>query len=337
MAGISVIVASYRRPEQLGACLAGLRGQARPAEEILVVVHADDTKTAAYVADAALEMPTVRCVVAAGDGSVAAYNSGLAAARQPLVAYVDDDAVPNPDWLERIVRIFGSDERIGAVGGRDIVFEHGTEQIVRRRFRTVGGPGTVGRIQWWGRMISNHHVGVGPARDVDVLKGVNMSFRREAVAPHGFDERLQGRGAVVHAELSICLPLRKSGLRLVYDPAVVVMHYPATRPAGDHRTSFDAGIVSAAAHNEALQILDYFPAHRRAIFRLWALAVGTTHAPGLAVMVRDLLDRRTPAWRRFVAAQRGRSAASHTHRISRPVLAAGRRDTALAERQSVAT
>jgi glycosyltransferase involved in cell wall biosynthesis/predicted O-methyltransferase YrrM len=164
-------------------------------------------------------------------------------------------------------------------------------------------------------MIANHHIGSGGARDVDVLKGANMSFRKAAVVEQGFDERLLGRGSQVHSELSICLPLRRRGLRVVYDPGIVVLHYPAPRPHGDHRGSAEQ--VFSASHNEALQILDYFGPARRIVFLAWGLAIGTTAAPGLAVLARDVLTGRRAAWDRFTAAQRGRAAGWKTRRTPR--------------------
>jgi cellulose synthase/poly-beta-1,6-N-acetylglucosamine synthase-like glycosyltransferase len=232
MSGVSVIIASYRRIDQLARCLEGVRAQTRPVEEVLVVVHSSDIGTAEYVTKLEETLPQLRGVVSSRAGSVAAYNAGLAAANQPIVAYVDDDAVPNPDWTELIVRMFERDHRIAAVGGRDIFVDGGAlEAPSRRSGRRAGGP-PVGQIQRFGRMIANHHLGAGRARDVDVLKGVNMSFRRDAVIGHGFDTRLRGNGAQVHSELSICLPLRRRGLRIIYDPEIVVLHYPAVRPAG---------------------------------------------------------------------------------------------------------
>lgn len=35
-------------------------------------------------------------------------------------------------------------------------------------------------VQWFGRVIGNHHLGTGGVREVDILKGVNMSFRQTA-------------------------------------------------------------------------------------------------------------------------------------------------------------
>jgi hypothetical protein len=167
-------------------------------------------------------------------------------------------------------------------------------------------------------MVANHHLGAGGPRDVDVLKGANMSFRRMAVVGHAFDERLRGGGAVVHSELSICLPLRRQGLRIVYDPGIVVQHYPALRPHGDER-ALRSKPTFAVAHNEALQILDHFGPWRRLVFLAWGLAIGTTDAPGLAVLARDCLSHRPAAWARFVAAQHGKAAALRTRRTPRRI------------------
>jgi Glycosyl transferase family 2 len=210
----------------------------------------------------------LRCVRIPRTGLVAALNGGLAAACGAIVAFVDDDAVPTVDWLERIVETFKRDERIAAVGGRDVIFEGGRilGLVPRRRSqRLLGEPG-VGRIRWFGRMLGNHHVGVGAARDIDVLKGTNMSYRRQAVFGRGFDERLRGEGVQMHSELSICLPLRRRGLRVVYDPAISVMHYPARRALGSQRDEGGREALASSAHNETLQIGDYFGPLRRLIF-----------------------------------------------------------------------
>ena len=80
----------------------------------------------------------------------------------------------------------------------------------------------VGRVQWMGRCTDSHHRGTGPARHVDLLKGVNMSFTSEALADLKFDESLRGSGAGVLCDLAISLDVRRKGWRLIYDPALVV-------------------------------------------------------------------------------------------------------------------
>jgi predicted O-methyltransferase YrrM len=127
----------------------------------------------------------------------------------------------------------------------------------------------------------------------------------------------------VHSELSICLPLRRQGLRVVYDPEIVVTHFPAPRPHGDHRHDPAPDAVYTFSHNETLGILDYFGPVRRFIYALWGVAIGTSLCPGAAVLARDWLRGRPSAWNRFRAAQRGRAAAWNTRRTAPRVALAG--------------
>jgi GT2 family glycosyltransferase len=316
---VTVVISTYQRLAELCACLQGVREQLRPADEVIVVTHRSDGEAVRAVESLAGGWPELRIVVVDHTRTVEKYEVGLALAHGDVVAYVDDDAVPAIDWLERIVRTFLGHERIAAVGGRDIVEMNGhVLGIGRTRYRLRRGrPIEVGRIQWFGRMIANHHAGTGGPRDVDVLKGVNMSFRRTAAIGHGFDDRLLGNGATVHSELSICLPLRRAGLRVIYDPRIVVHHHPAPRRQGEDRGENSRAAVFASSHNEALPILDYFGPLRRPVFAVWALAVGVTPSPGIAILVRDLLTGRPAAVRRFRAAQRGRFAAWRTRRLPR--------------------
>jgi GT2 family glycosyltransferase len=310
--GSSVVIATYRRVPSLSACLDGIRRQSSAPVEVIVVVHSQDSDSSEFVTRQAATWPELRAVTVYQDGLVAALSTGLSAAGEDIVAFVDDDAVPEPDWLERIVVTFDSDPRIAAVGGRDLMI--GYEHLGPGRFDARGGELQVGKIEWWGRMIANHHLGTGRARDVDILKGVNMSFRRADVIGHGFDDRLRGPGAQVHSELSICLPLRRRGLRIVYDPAILVMHYSAPRPPGNERLRRAVDDVYFHAHNEALAIYDYLGSTRGAMFAVWGLLAGSTDAPGIAVGVRSLLNGERQPWAQVLAAQRGRFDAWKTRR-----------------------
>jgi cellulose synthase/poly-beta-1,6-N-acetylglucosamine synthase-like glycosyltransferase len=316
---LTVIVPTYRRVKPLAECLNGLQVQTRPADQVVVVVHVSDHETRDYIREGAGYWPELMLALVRRAGVVAAQNQGLALATGSIVAFCDDDAIPHPDWAQRLMATFARDERIAAVGGRDVI--HVDRGILGADspggWRRVLGPPPVGRIQWWGRMTGNHHRADAQACDTDVLKGVNMAFRRSQVIGLGFDERLQGKGAIVHHELSVCLPLRKRRMRVVYDPAILVDHHPAARAAGDHRTDDRPGVITDLSYNEALSILDYFARSRRLVFMIWAFMVGTSGAPGLAVVLRDLTAGRPRAWSRFAAAQRGRLRAWQTHRTDR--------------------
>jgi GT2 family glycosyltransferase len=316
---LTVIVPTHKRVTQLADCLNGLRSQTRPVDQVVVVVHVSDHETREYIREGVGYWPELKPTLVERGGVVAAQNHGLAVATGTIVAFCDDDAIPYPDWAERLMATFVRDDRIAGVGGRDVIHVDGgvfgTDPP--RGWRRVLGPSPVGRIQWWGRMTGNHHRADARACDADVLKGVNMAFRRSQVIELGFDERLQGRGAIVHHELSICLPLRKRGMRVVYDPAILVAHHPAVRAAGDHRTYDRPRVIAELSYNEALSILDYFSPSRRVVFMIWAFAVGTGVVPGLAVLLRDLVARRPSACSRFAAAQQGRLRAWRAHRTDR--------------------
>ena len=316
---LTVIVPTYRRVERLGQCLDGLHAQIRPADEVVVVAQVSDHETLAYLRERERSWPELSITVVERGGTIAAQNQALTVATGTIVAFCDDDAVPFPDWAERLMATFANDDQIVAVGGRDVVYldgrVFGADPL--RGWRRLFGPPAVGRIQWCGRMTGNHHRADARRCDTDVLKGVNMSFRRSQVIGLGFDERLLGKGAIVHTELSICLPLRKRGLRIVYDPAILVAHHPAVRAAGDHRTEQQADVITVVSYNEALCILDYFAPPRRVVFMVWAFMIGTSGVPGLAVLLRELVAGRPKAWSRFAAAQRGRLRAWRTYRTER--------------------
>jgi GT2 family glycosyltransferase len=275
---------------------------------VVVVRRIDDQATRGVLARAARSAVPLRPVEIAAKGAVAAYNAGLDAARGEIIAICDDDSAPRRDWLRRIEAAFLADPGLGGIGGRDFVWEQGR--------RIDGAARDVGRIQWFGRMIGNHHLGVGAARTADVLKGVNMAFRRPAIANIRFDTRLKGEGAQVHLEVGFCAKLKKSGWRLIYDPAIAVDHYPAVRHDRDRRDVWDAIAAADASHNETLTLLEFLPASRRFVFLLWAVAVGTRAAPGLLQGPRLWLMGLPRAPERVIAGLRGRFQGWRTWRKS---------------------
>lgn len=294
----TVIIPTYRRPDDLRRCIAGLNaGQLRP-DEILVVHRPDDIASASVVAEFASDIITALLVEM--PGQVAAINRGIDGATGDILALIDDDAIPHPDWLERIVRWYTDHPKVGGVGGRDVV-HHGSHVHHPSEDR-------VGLISWYGRMIGNHHIGRGPARPVHVLKGANMSFRRAALDDIRGDTRLAGAGAQVHNEIGVCGAVRRRGWTLIYDPTVLVDHFPAVRHDEDARTGFSALAQRNSAHNEQLAITGMLPVWGRLPFVLWSFAIGTAQVPGLAQLPRLVARRDRHAVPRVMASWKGRAA-----------------------------
>ena len=271
---VSVVIPTYRRPANLRRCLEALARQAHPVREIIVVHRADDQETIYLLDQVGTRDLPLRSVHTSGPGVVRAYNAGLEAAVSDVVAITDDDAAPWPDWVARIAAAFSADSRLTGLGGRDRLYVDGK--------LLTGEEAVVGKVQWFGRTIGAHHLGYGTAREVDILKGVNMSFRRSAVGEARFDGRFRGQGAQVDCELAFSLALKRRGGKLVYDPEVVVDHFTAQRHDLDQRhENFNAEALINRAHNETLALLDHLPLSRRFMFSFYAILIGSRAVPGI--------------------------------------------------------
>ena len=271
---VSVIVPTLRRPDDLLRCLDALAGQWVPADEVIVIVRYDDYATLdrldAWQRSHALA--GLKRVTTEVPGVVAAYNLGADTATGDVICFTDDDAAPHRDWIERIQRAFAADSTIGGLGGRDLIYQHGKAiQGTKRQ---------VGTINWFGRMVGNHHVGGGPARDVAVLKGVNMCWRRLAIEGIRFDHRLRGSGAQVHCEVAFSLAVARRGWRLVYDPFLLVDHFHAPRFDEDQRDRFNELAFFNAVFNFTLVMVETLPPFRRWAYLRYATWIGSRDGPG---------------------------------------------------------
>jgi cellulose synthase/poly-beta-1,6-N-acetylglucosamine synthase-like glycosyltransferase len=275
---ITVLIPTYRRPPFLARCLAALEKQSRAPDEVLVVARDGDVETGALLDTLEAGSLPLRTLRVTRPGMVAALNTGLEAVKGDIIAMTDDDTAPHPDWLARIEAHFLSDPKVGGVGGRDWV--HHGERV------EDGAREVVGKVQWFGRVIGNHHLGVGGPREVDVLKGANMSYRRAAIQQIRFDERLRGAGTQIHGDLAFSLAVNRSGWKLIYDPAVGVDHYVSPRFGEGQRYQFNAKALTIESHNETLVLLEHLPHMRRLVFIIWAALVGTRSAFGLVQWLR---------------------------------------------------
>lgn len=104
---VSVVVPTWRRPDLLGRCLGALVAQTLPPEQYEIVVCDDgpDDSTRALVANfadahAARGLHIDYLPISVTQGPAAARNAGWRRARAPIVAFTDDDTIPDARWLE---------------------------------------------------------------------------------------------------------------------------------------------------------------------------------------------------------------------------------------------
>ena len=294
---ISVIVPTYRRHQDLQRCLNSLKKQTRTADEILVIVRDIDIETWEFLESYEFEFLPLRTVTVTVTGQVAALNRGLDEATGDIIAITDDDGAPRPQWLYRIEAHFLSDHRLGGVGGRDWMYIN--NKLLK------GDRDIVGKVQWFGRTIGNHHFGTGKPREVEIIKGANMSYRRAAVKDLRFDERLLGTGAQVHNDLEFSLSVKKTGWKIIYDPLVEIDHYCGDRFDEDRRDQFNSTAWFNQVHNKTLVLLEYLPPFRRTIFILWSILIGTRKNFGLVQWLRFLPKEGTLAGTKLIFSLRG--------------------------------
>jgi len=299
---ISVVLPTYRRPEMLRRCLAALCNQTTTPTEICVGRRANDLESATVLNEfAQRSLGIIRDAIVPDDGNlVASLNAALAITTGNLVALTDDDAEAPCDWLERFHPYFLVPD-VGGVGGLDI------------QPPNPGKAKVVGKLQWFGRIIGNHHLGFGAARDVDLLKGVNCCFRGQLLRDIGFDTRLRGAGNVTHWEMHLCFAFLRRGFRLIYDPSIWLDHHVAARHDGDvnARGGFERLSFEDSVHNYYLAMIEHLPPARRLLFRIWQSSIGTRSEPGLLQIPRLIAESRNPkqVWDRYLATRSGISMA----------------------------
>lgn len=293
---VSVLVPSYRRPADLARCLAAIGAQVRSADQVLVVARTGDDATFVTARSWIGRIP-LEIVEVGISGQVHAMNAGLDRCQGDIIAITDDDAAPRLDWLQRIERHFEADPGLGGVGGRDWIYQNGKVDD--------GAKNIVGRVLWFGRIVGNHHLGVGPARPVDVLKGANCAFRSTAIKPIRFDTRLRGAGAQVRNDSMASLAVKRAGWRLVYDPAVAVDHFPAPRFDADRRGQFNPVATADRAFNLRLTLNEVTPWWRRVAALAWLHLYGTRDEPGIISLLLLILRRDRHAFSRYRAAHSG--------------------------------
>lgn len=225
IAGISVVVCVYTedRWEDILAAVSSVRAQSLPALETLLVVDHNaallERLTREYK-----ETDGVRVLANAGPrGLSAGRNTGIAAARGGIIAFLDDDAVAERDWL----RYFASgyaDPRVMAVGGR-------TMPIWASRRRPAWFPE---EFDW---VVGCTYRGLPPGRVLvrNVLGG-NASFRRTAFdAAGGFATGIGRDGdkrPLGCEETELCIRLtraRPDAILLIDDRAVIHHRVPEAR------------------------------------------------------------------------------------------------------------
>ncbi|UVF79301.1 glycosyltransferase family 2 protein [Gordonia mangrovi] len=243
---ITVVICAYthRRWNDLCSSITSVVTQAPPPFELLVVTDHNDELGDDVVDFVARTTPTVPVRVLRNTGPQGlsgARNTGVAAARTAVVAFLDDDATADDGWVQTMVAGY-TDGRVRGVGGH-------------ARARWPGGrrPGWFPAEFDWvvGCSYPGQPTVCEPVRN---FIGANMSLRRDdIIAAGGFHTGLGrvGRIPLGCEETELCIRITRSsaGARLVFDPAMAVAHRVTedrTSPRYYLRRCYAEGVSKAA-------------------------------------------------------------------------------------------
>ncbi|MEP3345158.1 MAG: glycosyltransferase [Litoreibacter sp.] len=217
---VSVVVVSRHRPEELRRCVRALDYQTYGRFEVVLVT---DTKTSQEIADL-VPIDRVKHAVCGEANISKARNIGIEISSGEVVAFIDDDAIAEPTWLQHLIAPF-EDQSVGASGG----FVRGRNGI---------------SFQWQAEEITSD----GRSHLVDVTEttvpqidpnkaiktqGTNCAFRREALVElSGFDENYH----FYLDETDLNIRLTRAGWRTAIVPLAEVQHgYAASSMRGQDR------------------------------------------------------------------------------------------------------
>ena len=193
---ISVVVATYCRPERLRRLLGALEHQTfdGPYEVVVVDDHSPAETWAAVqdvVAASPLDVELIRRDRNGGPGM--ARDTGWRAARAPLVAFTDDDCTPSPGWLAALVRELGA---AGLVQGR-----------------TLPHPDQLSSHGPFGRTLIEEAEGLYPT--------CNMGYRREVLERvGGFDPSF----TISCEDTDLAMRAKEAGATSAWAPDALVHH-----------------------------------------------------------------------------------------------------------------
>lgn len=213
---ITACICTCDRYELLDTALVSLAAQTLPRSryEILVVDTTDAGRRARGM-EGRMRRAGVRYVKAAGMGLSEARNRALRQCRSPVIAFMDDDATADRDWLGNLLARFARIPDLGAIGGR----VEANWEVPPPAWLPRSLFGYLSILDW-----GDDEIDIGPKQ---YLAGTNIAFRVSAARkPGGFRPYLGRHPGILlsNEETELCGRISGLGLRVIYTPAAKVRH-----------------------------------------------------------------------------------------------------------------
>jgi glycosyltransferase involved in cell wall biosynthesis len=215
---ISVVICTHERSAALARCLAAL-AQQRIGLDIIVVDSGSREPEAVLIGEIS-RRHAARHIRLSDAGLSRARNAGLAAARAGWIAYVDDDAVPAPDWAEKLNDCILATPDAAAIGGAILPDWDAALPLWWPRALVA----TLTVLEWdrAGRV-----GGPDLPRNIEPY-GANIAFHKETLWSFGgFPECLGRSGAALlsNEETYVLRRLHTAGRVILFAPDIIVRHH----------------------------------------------------------------------------------------------------------------
>ena len=221
---MSVVITSYttQRLRDVYQLLDSIRAQTYPGIETIFVTESQELyeRVSAYCAEKNINAKLV--FSESESGLSASRNLGVKQAEGDIIAFVDDDALPFPDWASQMVKTYEDDSITGVTGSALPLWDGESRQV-----------GTWFPEELYWIIGCTAWSDCNKRQEVRNAWGMNMSFRREALEKAGlFTEGFglhdsQRAGWVDPPSEDVDLSLRvreRTGKRIVYNPDARVKH-----------------------------------------------------------------------------------------------------------------
>ena len=250
---VSVVVTTHNRAGILPRCVRATLEEVRrhPGAELLVVDNASGDDTPAVLADLQrVEGSPLRTLHEPRLGASHGRNTGLAAARGDLIAFLDDDAVPRAGWLAALTAPL-DDPAIAGVGGPLILRLSAPPPVwFTPDFHEAAGLYDLGGVR---RRVHQRGGECYPP-------SANLCLRtRDAIHEGGFCDVLGPHGTrhFVHEDADLCARLDRHAGEIHYEPDAIVDHWIVPGKLTpqyflDHHTCFGEGAAVFALRNRSL-------------------------------------------------------------------------------------
>lgn len=213
MIKFSLVICTYNRQDYLRLNLEAIKAfhfEEVPFE-VLVVDNNSTDGTKALVESFKEDIPGLRYVFEPNQGLSHARNRGYKEAGGEYVIYIDDDAIPYPDFMER-VSFMEQNYKFDAWGGKDIpYFPEGKPGWLREDYVAV----------------ALNHKQVTPLKSREYFVGGVMVLKKNLLEElGGFDVAygMNGKNLGYAEETELQIRMKKAGLNLGFDPALKIKH-----------------------------------------------------------------------------------------------------------------